>query len=71
MIQSLVKPGMMNSSDWRYGCSLIRKDRRGFLAGLFFRGKFISCTCYFVVKLLSSRKAFAFNNKSIEMKNDL
>ena len=38
MIQSLVKPGMMNSSDWRYGCSLIQKDRRGFLAGLFFYG---------------------------------
>jgi len=30
---------MMNSSDWRYGCSLIRKDRRGFLAGLFLGGK--------------------------------
>jgi len=39
MIQSLVKPGMMNSSDWRYGCSLIRKDRRGFLAGYFLGGK--------------------------------
>jgi len=61
MIQSLVKPGMMNSSDWRYGCSLIRKDRRGFLAGYFFWVKVISCTYCFVVKLLITWKAFAFN----------
>jgi hypothetical protein len=57
MIQSLVKPGMMNSSDSRYGCSLIRKDRRGFLAGLFFWVKIILCAYYFVVKLLNTKKA--------------
>jgi hypothetical protein len=51
----------MDSSDWRYGCSLIRKDRRGFLAGLFLGGKIIACTYCFVVKLLNTRKTFAFN----------
>jgi hypothetical protein len=61
MIQSLVKPGMMNSSDWRYGCSLIRKDRRGFLAGLFFREEIISCTYYFFFKLFNAMETFVFN----------
>jgi len=58
MIESLVKPGMMNSSDWRYGCSLIQKTGEASLPVYFLGVKIIACTYYFVVKLFNTMKAF-------------
>jgi len=52
----------MNSSDWRYGCSLIlKKTGEASLPVIFLGVKIIACTYYFVVKLLVTRKTFVFN----------